>query len=685
MRLLYKYLIIICINLICYYQSIDGDFVFDDSVAILKNRDVYEGEFDRKTIENIFIYNDFWGNNITKKDSHKSYRPLTILTFLIERHLNDGLDSHSMKLVNLIIHIVNCCLLLNFLQAVLSSRKMAFIATVLFCVHPIHTESVCGIVSRSDLMACFVFLLCGIFYFYVFHKDSTAIHFSHSLIYLIIIGLMSFIGILFKENAVTIMPTLAALDIARNLKSSKKLSICFRLALMFVFTSLIVVFRLWMQNFTTPEFRVEDNPIAATDDQMTRILSQNFLYCFNFYLLLMPDWLSFDWSFDSIERIEGIQDVRMIGIVAFYGMLGALVVRSFRNRKIMAALVLLIVPFTPALGIIKVGFVIAERILYIPSIGFSILIAIGAKKLIENIKYLRPYLYMFITLVIIIHSMKTYTRSLDWRTESQLFFSALKVVPKNAKVYYNIARISSEHKQIDMSVKFYRYAIRLHPNYESAHMNLGNLYRELNEFEKAKFHLKKAVEILEEFPTAWMNLGIVQAVLKDFESSERSYLKALSYRKNYANCYYNMGNLYIEMKNSTAAIEHWKRAITINPGHRKAWSNILAFYDNQRNNHENVLKYSEIALTYLPNDTNILFSRANTFGKMAKYEEAERIFKQIIEAEPKKSIFYANLGVLYHRWGKKELAKKYYQSALALDASLKNAQSNLMKLQGFGE
>jgi tetratricopeptide (TPR) repeat protein len=142
-----------------------------------------------------------------------------------------------------------------------------------------------------------------------------------------------------------------------------------------------------------------------------------------------------------------------------------------------------------------------------------------------------------------------------------------------------------------------------------------------------------------------------------------------------------MGNLYIEMQNSTAAIEHWKIAIAISPSHRKAWSNILAFYDNQRNNHANVLKYSEIALTYLPNDTNILFSRANTLGKLAKYEEAERIFKQIIEVEPMKSIFYANLGVLYHRWGKKELAKRNYEVALSLDATLKNAHENLMKLK----
>lgn len=269
---------------------------------------------------------------------------------------------------------------------------------------------------------------------------------------------------------------------------------------------------------------------------------------------------------------------------------------------------------------------------------------------------------------------------MEWRTEYELFHSAVQVVPNNAKVYYNIARISSEIKDVDKSIIFYRKSIQLHPNYESAHMNLGNLYREIHQYEKAKFHLRKAVTILEEFPTAWMNLGIVQNMLKEHAEAERSYFKALSYRKNYANCYYNLGNLYIDTKNFTEAIASWKRAISINPNHKKAWSNILAFYDNQLNNHEDVLKYSEIALNYLPNDTNILFSRANTFGKMSRYSEAEAIFKQIIQAEPKKSIFYANLGVLYHRWGKKELAKKNYKIALSLDANLKNAQSNLSKL-----
>lgn len=302
------------------------------------------------------------------------------------------------------------------------------------------------------------------------------------------------------------------------------------------------------------------------------------------------------------------------------------------------------------------------------------------RNLMKNFTNHKALIYVVFAIFMSFHALKTHQRSMDWINEHKLFHSALKVVPGNAKVYYNIARISSESNDVEKSLKFYRKAIQLHPNYESAHMNLGNLYRELHQYEKAKYHLKKAVDILEEFPTAWMNLGIVQNVLKEHQEAERSYFKALSYRKNYANCFYNLGNLYIDTKNFTSAISSWKRAISINPVHKKAWSNILAFYDNQQNNHEDVLKYSEIALNYLPNDTNILFSRANTFGKLSRFEEAETIFKQIIKAEPEKSIFYANLGVLYHRWGRKDLAKRNYEMALSLDANLKNAHSNLMKL-----
>lgn len=66
----------IAVASLCLANSYNGDFVFDDSEAILNNKDV-SGTTPLYQIFN----NDFWGTNLLHKQSHKSYRPLTILSF----------------------------------------------------------------------------------------------------------------------------------------------------------------------------------------------------------------------------------------------------------------------------------------------------------------------------------------------------------------------------------------------------------------------------------------------------------------------------------------------------------------------------------------------------------------------------------------------------------------------------
>jgi len=66
---------IIVILSLCFVNSYDGDFVFDDTEAIVNNIDVRDTPF-----WDIFL-NDFWGTKLSHKQSHKSYRPLTILSF----------------------------------------------------------------------------------------------------------------------------------------------------------------------------------------------------------------------------------------------------------------------------------------------------------------------------------------------------------------------------------------------------------------------------------------------------------------------------------------------------------------------------------------------------------------------------------------------------------------------------
>lgn len=133
--------------IICYWNSCDGDFVFDDSEAIIGNKDVNP----QTPLYRLFIH-DFWGTTLASNTSHKSYRPLTVLTFRWNYWLAGGLKPWGFHVVNVILHSVNCVLLLPVFSVILAGApgakckftapKSSFLCALLFAVHPIHSESV---------------------------------------------------------------------------------------------------------------------------------------------------------------------------------------------------------------------------------------------------------------------------------------------------------------------------------------------------------------------------------------------------------------------------------------------------------------------------------------------------------------------------------------------------------------
>lgn len=149
---------------LCYgptSSSRDSQFVFDDFVAIVRNTDVTNIKRPiLHTIQKIFGH-DFWGANITDPTSHKSYRPLVTLLFNLEYRLYDEEEIVvNIKFANLCFHSVICCILLHLSKRVFYSINdtIVWMAAMLFAIHPVHTEAVCGIVGRAELM-CTVFYL----------------------------------------------------------------------------------------------------------------------------------------------------------------------------------------------------------------------------------------------------------------------------------------------------------------------------------------------------------------------------------------------------------------------------------------------------------------------------------------------------------------------------------------------
>lgn len=157
---LFQLLCIVCLCLMSYYNSTQCGLVFDDISAIRDNKDL------RPTtpLKNIFL-NDFWGTPMRKEHSHKSYRPLTVLTFRFNYWLHE-LQSYGYHAINVMLHIAVCLLwkrvsrilVLQCTQRESLAVKCSFFSTLLFAVHPIHTEAVTGVVGRAELLSSLFFL-----------------------------------------------------------------------------------------------------------------------------------------------------------------------------------------------------------------------------------------------------------------------------------------------------------------------------------------------------------------------------------------------------------------------------------------------------------------------------------------------------------------------------------------------
>lgn len=120
-----------------YYNILENEFSFDDNFAVVKNPDVTQGA----TLPVLFSH-DFWGRDILDSLSHKSWRPLTTLTFRWNFMLA-GLEVESYHAVNLALHTANTLVLLVFAHRISGGigggglLGCGTITASLFAVHPV--------------------------------------------------------------------------------------------------------------------------------------------------------------------------------------------------------------------------------------------------------------------------------------------------------------------------------------------------------------------------------------------------------------------------------------------------------------------------------------------------------------------------------------------------------------------
>ncbi|KAJ8012508.1 hypothetical protein DPEC_G00043550 [Dallia pectoralis] len=700
------------VALLCFINSYDGDFVFDDSEAIVNNQDLNPAT----PLNNIWG-NDFWGSNLSSNNSHKSYRPLTVLTFRFNYLMAGGLHPVGFHVLNILLHSLISAQMLDIFSILLGglvyeggkrldhAPKASLLAGLLFAAHPIHTESVAGIVGRADLLCALFFQLSFLTYCNAFRgaseRENIGIHWIAASL------LLCSAAMLCKEQGITVLGVNAAFDVllicnvnvfelSHRLFLRKKRAdvselvptgLFTRLALLSLGGASLLYARWKIMGTGPPAFTEVDNPASFAENVFLRIVNYNYYYSLNAWLLLCPWWLCFDWSMGCVPLIKSVFDWRMPWLLLLWSILIGLISQAVcsqdtqKRRTLTLSLVLLVVPFLPACNIFfRVGFVVAERVLYLSSAGYCMLLAYALGHCCFRWSKHKGLLRAFLLILLCVYVARCALRSHQWRSEQSLFTSALSVCPLNAKVHYNVGKNLADRGNTSAAIKYYREAVRLHPTYVHAMNNLGNILKERNELVEAEKLLAEAVHVQPDFAAAWMNLGIVQNSLRKFEEAEQSYWNAIRFRKKYPDCYYNLGRLYVDLNRHLDALNAWRNATTLKPDHSLAWNNMVILLDNTGN-----LAQAEVigreALKLLPNDHTIMFSLANVLGKLQKYEESEGFFLHALRINPNSASCHGNLAVLYHRWGKLEPAKKHYELSLKLDPEALGTRDNYNMLR----
>ncbi|KYM78302.1 hypothetical protein ALC53_10957 [Atta colombica] len=359
----------------------DGMSFPDDLVrrAILTNPDLLASTPWYRLFEN-----DFWGTPLTERGSHGSYRPLCVATFRLN-HFLGGLEPWGYHLVNVALHAACTVLVVKVARKVLPGRSnLAHAITgFLFAVHPIHSEAVAGIVGRADLLACFLTLIS--FLTYSAHCNRTRPSFP-----LLLALVSSTLATLAKETGISSLALCLLWELCRGEPSRKcvmpYLSIVEFQGNCSVFTrgrsvgilsgglALLALGRLKLAG-SRPEFASADNPTARHPSRLTRSLTFLYLPAASARMLLCPSTLSFDWSMDAVPRITSPFDLRNLDNAGVNGVnVGS---RQTTATAVAISLGFLVFPFLPASNLFfYVGFVIAERILYLPSVGACL--AVGA-------------------------------------------------------------------------------------------------------------------------------------------------------------------------------------------------------------------------------------------------------------------------------------------------------------------
>jgi len=370
------------------------------------------------------------------------YRPLTTLSYLFNYAiLGDGDQPAGYHWVNLILHAVNVLLVFALLLRLTGQLKTSGLISAAWAVHPVLTESVTNIVGRADLLAGAATL--GGLLIYMRGADAKG---RRRIAWLIGLMAITFMGVFSKESAVCIIGVIVAYELILPMEGSSSRAESTRGVLVIgCMATAIPIVAMLVQRARVlaaslpAEIPFTDNPIVGASFWIGRLTALKVIARY-LWLLVWPAKLSSDYSYAEIPLFRGTLG-DPIGCTIAVLAIALLLYTHKRNRLACFFLCFAAVTFFPMSNLaLPIGTIIAERFLYLPSMGVTACLALAIFWICERlgVAKIAPIAICLITACL---AIRTWARNADWLDDRSITIASLEASPNSFKLHRQMAAL----------------------------------------------------------------------------------------------------------------------------------------------------------------------------------------------------------------------------------------------------
>ncbi|HOO55614.1 MAG TPA: tetratricopeptide repeat protein [bacterium] len=503
------------LSVIIYSGVIHHEFVYDDGVLVLRNKDIRN--LNAESIKKLFVQRNY-----------TNFLPLRMLSYAVDYHFWQ-FNPVGYHITNIVFHCLNTilCFLLIYIAMMRAVNEppdwkmaagVAFVASIFFAVHPIHVESVTNISGRKEVLYSFFFLIGLISY--IFHRVKGD---GPKFRGWFIVTLLCMIASLLSKASAVAMPFVLVLfdflfpDVARRSKAVNRIQEYF----VFVFVLCITI---GLNMLLSQKENIFSEPFGG--GLASHLLTIIKVVPFYLELVFRPDMLSI--VYDVPVSFSLFEPVVLIAIVVDAVLVAGFFIAVKRNRIIAFAIGWFILTLGPTLNLVPFGIFAADRYMYLPFLG----VCIAAGALYAYAMKRRAAMACAIVLLVVMVSACIYVtvdRNRDWRNEIALWESTIETAPNVSMVNVGLGIAYLHKDRMEEAVEYLEEGRRLDPKNAKAYVGLGQYYLKKMDFIKAYEVLKEGlkasnndIEIYYYIAMTYFNLGQYKSAAQIFSDISKT-------------------------------------------------------------------------------------------------------------------------------------------------------------------